>query len=192
MPEHVTHLDAPCAGHAAPTAAVPPLAHAHCFVAQTRFCDALGATASYSSLPHAVHATHAPYPVLSEYVPGGQAVHCAACCSLLASEPKLDPCPAGHDAWSAQAELSLPRLYLRSAALHCSQEAVPDTMPKPVWHVAHVAVLCVGHAAPAAASPLVQVHCFVAHCRFCVLLGATVWYSALLHVVHAAHASLLS
>ena len=129
MPEHVTHLDAPCAGHAAPTAAVPPFAHAHCFVAQTRFCDALGATASYSSLPHAVHATHAPYPVLSEYVPGGQAVHCDACCSLLASEPKLDPCPAGHDAWSAQAELSLPRLYLRSAALHFAHDLVAASMP---------------------------------------------------------------
>ena len=87
--------------------------------------------------------------------------------------------------------MSLPRLYLRSAALHCSQEAVPDTMPKPVWHVAHVAVLCVGHAAPVAPSPLLHVHCFVAHWRFIVLLGATVWYSAPVHVVHETHTLLL-
>ena len=56
----------------------------------------------------------------------------------------------------------------------------------------HLATLCVGHAAPVAAvPPLAQVHCLVAHWRFCVLLGATVWYSALLHVVHATQASLL-
>ena len=84
--------------------------------------------------------------------------------------------------------MSLPRLYLRSAALHCSQEAVPDTMPKPVWHVAHVAVLCVGHAAPVAPSPLLHVHCFVAHWRLCMFVGAAVSYCAAVHVVHETHA----
>ena len=93
---HAVHFASPLVGHAAAEAAVP-LLHVHCFVAQTRFCDALGATASYSAPPHGVHATHAPYPVLSEYVPGEQAVHCYACVSLLASESKFDPCPAGHD-----------------------------------------------------------------------------------------------
>ena len=84
--------------------------------------------------------------------------------------------------------MSLPRLYLRSAALHCSQEAVPDTMPKPVWHVTHVAVLCVGHAAPVAPSPLLHVHCFVAHWRLCMFVGAAVSYCAAVHVVHETHA----
>ena len=79
-------------------AAVPPLAHVHCLVAHCRFCDALGAIISYSALPHVDHAAHAPYPALSEYVPDAHGVHCDACCSLLASEPKFDPCPAGHDA----------------------------------------------------------------------------------------------
>ena len=87
--------------------------------------------------------------------------------------------------------MSLPRLYLRSAALHFSHDFVAATMPYPAAHVAHVAVLCVVHAAPVAASPLAHVHCLVAHWRFCVLLGATVWYSAPVHVVHATHASLL-
>ena len=49
-----------------------------------------------------------------------------------------------------------------------------------------------GQASPeAAVPPLAQVHCLVAHWRFCVLLGATVSYSALVHVVHATQASLL-
>ena len=43
----------------------------------------------------------------------------------------------------------------------------------------------------AAVPPLAHVHCLVAHWRFCVLLGATVWYSAPVHVVHATHALLL-
>ena len=87
--------------------------------------------------------------------------------------------------------MSLSRLYLRSAALHFSHELVEATIPWPAAHVAHVAVLCVGHAAPVAASPLAHVHCLVAHWRFCDALGATVWYSAPVHVVHATHASLL-
>ena len=56
----------------------------------------LGGVVSYSALVHVVHATHAPYPVLSEYVPVVHAAHCDACCSLFVSEPKFDPCPAGH------------------------------------------------------------------------------------------------
>ena len=43
----------------------------------------------------------------------------------------------------------------------------------------------------AAVPPLEHVHCLVAHWRFCDALGATVWYSAPVHVVHATHASLL-
>ena len=58
-------------------------------------------------------------------------------------------------------------------------------------HDVHLAVPCAGHATPVAASPFWHVHCFVAHWRLCVLLGATVSYSALVHVVHATHASLL-
>ena len=50
----------------------------------------------------------------------------------------------------------------------------------------HFAAPFIGHAAPAAAvPPLAQVHCLVAHCRFCVLLGATVWYCAAVHVAEA-------
>ena len=79
-----------------PTAAVPPLAQVHCLVAHWRFCDALGVTFSYSALMHVVQATHAPYPVLSEYVPAVHAAQCDTCCSLLVSEPKSDPCPDGH------------------------------------------------------------------------------------------------
>ena len=75
--------------------------------------------------------------------------------------------------------------------MHFSHEAVAVTMPKPALHVVHVAVLCVVHAAPAAALPLLHVHCLVAHWRFCDALGATVWYSAPVHVVHATHASFL-
>ena len=56
--------------------------------------------------------------------------------------------------------------------------------------LAHMPPPCVGHASPDVCTPLAHVHCFVAHCRFCVLLGATVWYSALLQVVHATQASL--
>ena len=56
----------------------------------------------------------------------------------------------------------------------------------------HLAAPFAGHVAPeAAVPPLAQVHCLVAHWRFCVLLGATVSYSALVHVVHATQASLL-
>ena len=44
---------------------------------------------------------------------------------------------------------------------------------------------------PLAPLPLPQEHCFVAHWRFSVLLGATVWCSAAVHVVHDAHMSLL-
>ena len=44
---------------------------------------------------------------------------------------------------------------------------------------------------PLAPLPLPQEHCFVAHWRFSVLLGATVWYSAPVHVVHETHALLL-
>ena len=59
-------------------------------------------------------------------------------------------------------------------------------------HAVHLATPFVGQSMPAAAvPPLAQVHCLVAHWRFCVLLGATVWYSSLVHVVHARHASLL-
>ena len=43
----------------------------------------------------------------------------------------------------------------------------------------------------AAVPPLAQVHCLVAHWRSCVLLGATVWCSAVVHAVHATHAPLL-
>ena len=57
-------------------------------------------------------------------------------------------------------------------------------------HAVHLASPFAGHAAPVAASPFWHVHCLVAHWRFCVLLGATVWYSALVHVVHATHALL--
>ena len=89
-------MAAPFVVQSTPTAAVPPLAHVHLFVAHWRFRDALGATVSYSPLLHVVHATHAPYPVLSEYVPVVHAAHCDACCSLLMSEAKFDPCPAGH------------------------------------------------------------------------------------------------
>ena len=87
--------------------------------------------------------------------------------------------------------MSLPRLYLRSAALHFSHEAVAVTMPYPAAHVVHVAVLCAAHAAPVAPSPLAHVHCLVAHWRFRVLLGATVSYSALPQVAHATQASFL-
>ena len=172
-------------------AAVPPLAHVHCLVAHWRFRVLLGTTVWYSALPQVAHATHAPYPVLSEYVPDVHAAHADARRSALASEPKLDPWPAGHVTWSAHAELSLPRLYLRSAALHFSHEAVAVTMPYPAAHVVHVAVLCAAHAAPVAPSPLAHVHCLVAHWRFRVLLGATVSYSALPQVAHATQASFL-
>ena len=59
MPAHAVHLAAPSIEHAAPTAAVPPLAHVHCMVAHWRFCVLLGATVWYSAPVHVVHATHA-------------------------------------------------------------------------------------------------------------------------------------
>ena len=78
------HLAAPFVGHAAPTAPAP-LLHVHCLVAHWRLCDALGTTVWCSALVHVVHATHTPYPVLSEYVPDVHAAHCDSCCSLLVS-----------------------------------------------------------------------------------------------------------
>ena len=90
------HLAAPLVGHDAPVAAVPPLAHVHRLVAHWRLREALGVTVSYSAMVHALHGMHAPYPVLSEYVPDGHTTHCEACCSLLVSEPKFDPKPGPH------------------------------------------------------------------------------------------------
>ena len=59
-------------------------------------------------------------------------------------------------------------------------------------HDMHLAAPCVGQLLPlAAVPPFAHVHCFVAHWRFIVLLGATVWYSAPVHVVHETHALLL-
>ena len=89
-------MAAPLRGHDAPAAAVPPYAHVHCLTAHWRFCEELGATVSYSALPHALHRTHAPYPVLSEYVPDTHGAHSEACCSLLLSELKVDPMPGPH------------------------------------------------------------------------------------------------
>ena len=76
--------------------AASPLAHVHCLVAHWRFCDALGATVWYSAPVHVVHAAHAPYPVLSEYLPVVHAAHCDACCSLLVSSEKVEPRPGPH------------------------------------------------------------------------------------------------
>ena len=45
------------------------------------------------------------------------------------------------------------------------------------------ALSCVLHPAPWAATPFAHAHSFVAHSRFCVVLGATVWYSASVHTV---------
>tara|TARA_B100000519_G_scaffold174622_1_gene162663 strand:+ start:98 stop:319 length:222 start_codon:yes stop_codon:yes gene_type:complete len=43
---------------------------------------------------------------------------------------------------------------------------------------------------PDAGVPFVQVHCFVAHCLFCVALPADDWYCAPVHTVHAVQAAM--
>ena len=54
-------------------------------------------------------------------------------------------------------------------------------------HAVHLAALCVGQAAPVAADPFVQTHCFVAHWRSVVSVGSLLSYWVPSHVPIAAH-----